>query len=296
MALTHLDRLEAESIAILRETVAVCRRPVMMYSVGKDSSVMLALARKAFAPGPLPFPLLHIATGWDFAAVIAHRDTVVAAHGAELIVRGAAERLDPFTTPIGTYSRTMLTEPLRKALEEGGHDAAIGGGRRDEEKARAKERIFSFRGRGGGWDPRHQRPEPWNLLNGRLHEGESLRVFPLSNWTERDVWDYAAREAVPLVPLYFAAERPTIERGGLLLMVDDPAAVELRPGEEIVSRRIRFRTMGCWPLTGAHDSDAETVEQVVAEVAAARSSERAGRAVDGQASASMEAKKKEGYF
>jgi sulfate adenylyltransferase subunit 2 len=181
-------------------------------------------------------------------------------------------------------------------LEEGGYDAAIGGGRRDEEKSRAKERIFSFRASGGGWDPRHQRPEPWNLLNGRLHEGESLRIFPLSNWTERDVWDYAAREAVSLVPLYFAGERPTVERNGLLLMVDDPAALTLRPGEQVVERRVRFRTMGCWPLTGAHVSDAVTIEQVVAEVAAARSSERAGRAVDGEASASMEAKKKEGYF
>ncbi|WP_426266093.1 sulfate adenylyltransferase subunit CysD [Sphingomonas sp. LHG3443-2] len=296
MALTHLDRLEAESIAILRETVAVCRRPVMLYSVGKDSSVMLALARKAFAPGPLPFPLLHIATGWDFRAVIAHRDAMVAQHGAELIVRGGAERLNPFTTPLATYSRAMLTDPLRAALVEGGYDAAFGGGRRDEEKARAKERIFSFRARGGGWDPRYQRPEPWGMLNGHLHEGESLRVFPLSNWTERDVWDYAAREAVPLVPLYFADVRPTVERGGMLLMVDDPAEITLRPGEKIVERRVRFRTMGCWPLTGAHASDAESIEQVIAEVAASRSSERAGRAVDGEASASMEAKKKEGYF
>lgn len=296
MALTHLDRLEAESIAILRETVAVCRRPVMLYSVGKDSSVMLALARKAFAPGPLPFPLLHIATGWDFRAVIAHRDAVVAQHGAELIVRGGAERLNPFTAPLATYSRAMLTDPLRAALMEGGYDAAFGGGRRDEEKARAKERIFSFRARGGGWDPRHQRPEPWGMLNGHLHEGESLRVFPLSNWTERDVWDYSAREVVPLVPLYFADVRPTVQRGGLLLMVDDPAEITLHPGEEIVERRVRFRTMGCWPLTGAHASDAQSIEQVIAEVAASRSSERAGRAVDGEASASMEAKKKEGYF
>ena len=296
MALTHLDRLEAESIAILREAVAVCRRPVMLYSVGKDSSVTLALARKAFAPGPLPFPLLHIATGWDFRAVIAHRDAVVAQHGAELIVRGGAQRLNPFTVPLATYSRAMLTDPLRAALGEGGYDAAFGGGRRDEEKARAKERIFSFRARGGGWDPRHQRPEPWGMLNGHLHEGESLRVFPLSNWTERDVWDYAAREAVPLVPLYFADVRPTVQRGSMLLMVDDPTAIQLQPGEEIVHRRVRFRTMGCWPLTGAHDSDAESIEQVIAEVAASRSSERAGRAVDGEASASMEAKKKEGYF
>jgi sulfate adenylyltransferase subunit 2 len=296
MALTHLDRLEAESIAILRETVAVCRRPVMLYSVGKDSSVMLALARKAFVPGPLPFPLLHIATGWDFRAVIAHRDAVVAQHGAELIVRGGAERLHPFTVPLATYSRAMLTDPLRAALAEGGYDAAFGGGRRDEEKARAKERIFSFRARGGGWDPRHQRPEPWGMLNGHLHEGESLRVFPLSNWTERDVWDYAAREAVPLVPLYFADARPTVQRGSMLLMVDDPTAIQLQPGEEIVERRVRFRTMGCWPLTGAHESNAESIEQVIAEVAASRSSERAGRAVDGEASASMEAKKKEGYF
>lgn len=296
MAMTHLDRLEAESIAILRETAAVCRRPVMLYSVGKDSSVMLALARKAFAPGPLPFPLLHIATGWDFRDVIEHRDAVVAAHGAELIVRGGAEALDPFTTPVERYSRAMLIEPLRAALAEGGFDAAIGGGRRDEEKSRAKERIYSLRARGGGWDPRRQRPEPWNMLNGRLHAGESLRVFPLSNWTERDVWDYAAREQVPLVPLYFAGVRPVVERDGGLLMVDDAARIALRAGEQVTERRIRFRTMGCWPLTGAHDSDADTVEAVIAELAAARSSERAGRKVDGEAGASMEAKKKEGYF
>ena len=295
MALTHLDRLEAESIAILREAVAVCRRPVMMYSVGKDSSVMLALARKAFAPGPLPFPLLHIATGWDFAAVIAHRDAVAAAHGAELIVRSGPERLNPFTTPLETYSRAMLTGPLRAALEEGRFDAAIGGGRRDEEKARAKERIFSFRARGGGWDPRHQRPEPWNLLNGRLHEGESLRVFPLSNWTELDIWQYIAREKVPVVPLYLADKRPTVVRDGTILMVDDER-MALLPGEEVVERTVRFRTMGCYPLTGATESGADTLDAIITEMAAARTSERQGRVIDRDESASMERKKQEGYF
>lgn len=295
MALTHLDRLEAESIAILREVAAQCRRPVLLYSVGKDSSVLLALAAKAFAPAPIPFPLLHITTGWDFAEVIAHRDAVVAKLGLTLVERGAAERLDPFSSDVATYSRTMLTEPLRAALAEGGHDAAIVGARRDEEKARAKERIFSVRGAGGGWDPRLQRPELWHLFNARLGEGESLRVHPLSDWTEGDVWDYCAREQVPLVPLYFAAERQTVARGGALLAIDDPARFTLRPGETIVPRRMRFRTIGCWPLTGGHESDAGTVEEIVAELGRLRGGERGGRLVD-SASATMEAKKKEGYF
>ncbi|GAA4008763.1 sulfate adenylyltransferase subunit CysD [Sphingomonas swuensis] len=296
MALTHLDRLEAESIHILREVAATARAPVFLYSIGKDSSVMLHLALKAFAPAPPPFPFLHIASGWDFGAMLAHRDAMAARHGLDLRVWQHAAGLSPFDTPTPAYTRTMLTEALRDALRAGGYDAAFGGGRRDEEKARAKERIFSFRGRGGGWDPKLQRPELWNLYNGRVHAGESLRVFPLSNWTERDVWEYIAREDVPVVPLYLAAERPTVERDGTLLMVDDPEALALRPGEQVVTRRIRFRTMGCWPLTGAIESEADTLETLLAEMDAMRVSERAGRVIDRDESASMEVKKREGYF
>ena len=300
MALTHLDRLEAESIHVLREVVATCRRPAFLYSIGKDSSVMLHLALKAFAPAPPPFPFLHIASGWDFRAMLEHRDAMAARHGLELIVwhneAAAAAGINPFDTPTPAYTRAMLTEALTAALKAGGYDAAFGGGRRDEEKARAKERIFSFRGRGGGWDPKLQRPELWNLYNARVHEGESIRVFPLSNWTERDVWEYAAREAVPLVPLYLAAERQVVERDGTLLMVDDEAALKLRPGERIEQRRVRFRTMGCWPLTGAMESEADTLDKVLAEMAALRTSERQGRVIDRDESASMEVKKREGYF
>ncbi|UUR07359.1 sulfate adenylyltransferase subunit CysD [Sphingomonas glaciei] len=300
MALTHLDRLEAESIHILREVVATARRPVFLYSIGKDSSVMLHLALKAFAPAPPPFPFLHIASGWDFGEMLAHRDAMASAHGLELIVwhngEAAAAGVDPFATPTPTYTRLMLTEALRAALKDGGYDAAFGGGRRDEEKARAKERVFSFRGAGGGWDPKLQRPELWNLYNARVHAGESIRVFPLSNWTERDIWDYIAREDVPIVPLYLAADRPTVVRDGTLLMVDDPARFPGMEQQEVVTRRIRFRTMGCWPLTGAMESEADTLDKVLTEVAALRTSERQGRVIDRDESASMEVKKREGYF
>lgn len=300
MALTHLDRLEAESIHILREVAATCRQPVFLYSIGKDSSVMLHLALKAFAPGPPPFPFLHIASGWDFKAMLAHRDAMAARYGLKLVVwhneEAARNGVNPFDTPTPAYTRAMLTEALRAALKDGGYDAAFGGSRRDEEKARAKERIFSFRGAGGGWDPKLQRPELWNNYNSRVHAGESMRVFPLSNWTERDVWDYIAREEVPIVPLYLAAERPVVDRDGTLLMVDDADALKLRPGEEVENRRVRFRTMGCWPLTGAMESEADTIDKVLAEMAVLRTSERQGRVIDRDESASMEVKKREGYF
>ena len=299
MALTHLDRLEAESIHILREVVATAQRPVFLYSIGKDSSVMLHLALKAFHPAPPPFPFLHIASGWDFRAMIAHRDRIAAEHGLKLIVwhnaEAAAAGIDPFDTPTPVYTRVMLTEALRAALDAGGYDAAFGGGRRDEEKARAKERIFSFRNAQHAWDPKNQRPELWNLYNARLSAGESIRVFPLSNWTELDIWQYIAREGVPIVPLYLAKPRPTVIRDGTMLMVDDERMV-LRPGEQMVERTIRFRTMGCYPLTGASESIASSLDEIIAEMAVARNSEREGRVIDRDESASMERKKREGYF
>jgi sulfate adenylyltransferase subunit 2 len=299
MALNHLDRLEAESIHILREVVAETRRPVFLYSIGKDSSVLLHLAVKAFAPGPPPFPFLHIASGWDFGAMIKHRDAVAARHKLQLIVHHNTEAaragVNPFDTPTPIYTRAMLTDALKAALDAGGFDAAFGGGRRDEEKSRAKERIVSVRGANHRWDPKAQRAELWNLFNARLHAGETLRAFPLSNWTEQDVWQYISREKIAVVPLYFAAERPTVERDGTLLMVDDDRFV-LKPGEEVAERKVRFRTMGCYPLTGASLSDAADVEAVIAEMAGATTSERAGRVIDRDASASMERKKQEGYF
>jgi sulfate adenylyltransferase subunit 2 len=299
MGLTHLERLEAEAIHIMREVVATCRRPVMLYSIGKDSSVMLHLALKAFHPAPPPFPLLHIASGWDFQAMIAHRDHMVATHGLQLIVAhnavGAASGINPFDTPTPVYTRVMLTEVVKQALADGGYDAAFGGGRRDEEKARAKERIFSVRGASGGWDPRRQRPELWNLYNPMVHAGESLRVFPLSNWTEADIWAYIAAENVPIVPLYLAGPRPVVRRHGMMVMVDDDR-LQLAPGEQPETRMIRFRTLGCYPLSGAIDSAAATLAEVIAENARATVSERIGRAVDHDPSASMEAKKQEGYF
>ncbi|MEI6417696.1 MAG: sulfate adenylyltransferase subunit CysD [Sphingomonadales bacterium] len=299
MALSHLARLEAEAIHIFRETVAGCRRPVLLYSIGKDSSVLLHLALKAFAPAPPPFPLLHIASGWDFAAMLAHRDRMVAAHGLELIVahnaEAAASGINPFDTPTPLYTRLMLTDTLKQALASGGFDAAFGGGRRDEEKARAKERIFSVRGADQGWNPRRQRPELWNLFNTQLAPGESLRVFPLSNWTEADIWDYIAAEAVPIVPLYLAAPRPVVQRGGMTLMVDDDR-LPLAAGEVPETRMIRFRTLGCYPLSGAIDSTAATLPAIIAEMRAATVSERIGRAVDHDPTASMELKKQEGYF
>ena len=295
----HLQRLEDEAIHILREVFAEFRRPVMLYSVGKDSSVMLHLARKAFHPAPPPFPFLHIATGWDFRALLDHRDRTASAYGLELLVHGNTEAaeggVNPFDTETGEYSRLMLTEALKAALDHHGFDAALGGGRRDEEKSRAKERIFSHRGAGHVWEPRNQRPELWRLFNTRLAPGDSMRVFPLSNWTELDIWTYIEAQSIPIVPLYLAADRDVVVRGNALIAVDDER-MRLQAGEEVQTRRVRFRTLGCWPLTGAIESQSTTVAGIVAELLESRSSERQGRLVDGAAQASMERKKREGYF
>jgi sulfate adenylyltransferase subunit 2 len=296
--LTHLDRLEAESIHIMRETVAEADRPVMLYSIGKDSAVMLHLARKAFFPGPLPFPLLHVDTTWKFRDMYALRDKVAADPAIDLLVyrnpEAEAKGINPFDHgPL--HTDLWKTEGLKQALDKYGFDAAFGGARRDEEKSRAKERIFSFRDRNHRWDPKRQRPELWSLYNVRKAKGESMRVFPLSNWTELDVWQYVLREKIEIVPLYYAAERPTVERDGLILMVDD----ERFPlnGDPVVMRKVRFRTLGCYPLSGAVESDASTVEEIVAEMLLTKTSERQGRAIDRDAgSASMEKKKQEGYF
>jgi sulfate adenylyltransferase subunit 2 len=296
---SHLTELEAESIHILRETVAEFANPVMLYSIGKDSQVLLHLARKAFHPAPLPFPLLHVDTTWKFRDMYTFRDAFVARHGLKLLVhqnrRALAEGINPFDHGSQKYTHAMKTQALLEALAQHGFDAAFGGARRDEEKSRAKERVFSFRDRHGQWDPRRQRPELWNLYNGRVDSGESMRVFPLSNWTELDVWHYVLRERIPVVPLYFAAERPVIDRNGTLLMVDDER-MRLRPGEKPVPRRVRFRTLGCYPLSGAIDSSATTVEAVIHEMVNARQSERQGRLIDHDEEGSMELKKREGYF
>ena len=297
-ALTHLDRLEAESIHIFRETVAEADRPVMLYSIGKDSAVMLHLAKKAFFPAPLPFPLLHVDTGWKFRDMYALRDKVAADPAIELIVykNREAERLgiNPFDHG-PAHTDMWKTEGLKQALDKYGFDAAFGGARRDEEKSRAKERIFSFRDRNHRWDPKRQRPELWSLYNVRKNKGESVRVFPISNWTELDVWQYILREKIEIVPLYFAGERPVVERDGLILMVDDDR-IPLN-GEQPQVRRVRFRTLGCYPLTGAVDSSACTVEEIVAEMLVTTTSERQGRAIDRDAgAASMETKKQDGYF
>ncbi|WP_395621938.1 sulfate adenylyltransferase subunit CysD [Sphingomonas daechungensis] len=297
-ALTHLDRLEAESIHIMRETVAEADRPVMLYSIGKDSAVMLHLAKKAFFPGPLPFPLLHVDTTWKFRAMYELRDKVGADPAVKLIVykNPEAERLgiNPFEHG-PAHTDMWKTEGLKQALDQYGFDAAFGGARRDEEKSRAKERIFSFRDRNHRWDPKRQRPELWSLYNMRKNKGESVRVFPISNWTELDVWQYILREKIEIVPLYFADERPVVERDGLLLMVDDER-IPLN-GEQPQMRRVRFRTLGCYPLTGAVESSACTVEEIVAEMLVTTTSERQGRAIDRDAgAASMEKKKQEGYF
>jgi len=295
----HLQRLEDEAIHILREVVAEFRNPVMLYSVGKDSSVMLHLARKAFFPAPPPFAFLHIATGWDFRALLDHRDRMAAEYRLKLLIHcndeAARTGINPFDTETGEYSRLMLTETLKAALDHHGFDAAFGGGRRDEEKARAKERIFSHRGVGHTWDPRNQRPELWRLFNTRLAPGDTMRVFPLSNWTEIDVWTYIQTEAIPIVPLYLAAERRVVSRDGALIAVDDER-MRLLPDETVTTRRVRFRTLGCWPLTGAVESEAADVTGVIAELLDSRSSERQGRLVDGALQASMERKKREGYF
>jgi sulfate adenylyltransferase subunit 2 len=297
--LSHLDRLEAESIFILRETVAEVANPVMLYSMGKDSAVMLHLARKAFFPGALPFPLLHVDTTWKFKAMYAARDKIAAEPGTELIVYKNPEALDKGINPFDhgpLHTDMWKTQGLKQALDLYGFDAAFGGARRDEEKSRAKERVFSFRDRNHRWDPKRQRPELWSLYNVRKNKGEGLRVFPLSNWTELDVWEYILREGIEVVPLYFAAERPTVERDGLILMVDDER-MRLEAGEEVVMRKVRFRTLGCYPLSGAVESEAGTVEEIIAEMLASGTSERQGRAIDRDGgSASMEKKKQEGYF
>jgi sulfate adenylyltransferase subunit 2 len=297
--LTHLERLEAESIHIMREVVAETERPVFLYSVGKDSAVMLHIALKAFYPAPPPFPFLHIASGWDFRDLLTLRDQQAAKYGLNLIVHhnaeGAAAGINPIDTPTPIYSQHMLTDALKAALDAGGYDAAFGGGRRDEEKSRAKERIFSFRNERHNWDPKNQRPELWNLYNARKNKGESIRVFPISNWTELDIWQYILAEGIEIVPLYYAAKRPTVERDGLLLVVDDDR-MALKPGETLVEQSVRFRTLGCYPLTGAVASEATNLPDIIQEMLLTTTSERQGRAVDKDQSASMEKKKQEGYF
>ena len=297
MPISHLDALESEAIHILREVVAEAARPVMLYSMGKDSGVMLHLARKAFAPGPLPFPLLHVDTTWKFRDMYALRDKV-AGSGAELIVHRNPEALAAGINPFDHGSRhtdVWKTQGLKQALDIGGYDAAFGGARRDEEKSRAKERILSFRAPGHVWDPVRQRPELWSLFNARHGAGETIRAFPLSNWTELDVWQYVYREGIEVVPLYLAAPRPTVERDGLILVVDD-ARMRLRPGERIQERSVRFRTLGCYPLTGAVESKAGTLAEVVEEMFGATTSERQGRAIDLDLAGGLEKKKLEGYF
>jgi len=297
--MTHLERLEAESIHILREVVATCDNPVMLYSIGKDSSVLLHLAMKAFYPAKLPFPLLHVDTTWKFREMIAFRDRKVAELGCELIVHINQDGIDAGISPFGAGSRlhtdVMKTQGLRQALDKYRFDAAIGGARRDEEKSRAKERVFSLRSAEHRWDPKSQRPEPWKRFNTRKCPGESFRVFPLSNWTEQDVWDYIAREGIEVVPLYFAAPRPVVARGGTLIMRDDER-MELQPGETLETRMVRFRTLGCYPLTGAIESEATTLDEIIAEMRDARVSERQGRLIDHDGAGSMEQKKQEGYF
>ena len=296
---SHLDLLESESIHIFREAAAQFRKPVLMYSIGKDSTVLLHLARKAFFPQKLPFPLLHVDTTWKFKDMIAFRDKTVKEFGLDLIVHtnadGLAKNINPIDYAPSIYTDVMKTVALKQALDAHGFDAAFGGARRDEEASRAKERVFSFRAAGHRWDPRKQRPELWELLNGRLGTGETVRVFPLSNWTERDVWRYIIREKLDVVPLYMAAERPTILRNGQLLMVDDER-LKPKAGEEIKMRSIRFRTLGCYPLTAAVESTARDIESVVAETLSARTSERQGRLIDHDQSGAMEKKKQEGYF
>jgi sulfate adenylyltransferase subunit 2 len=295
----HLRRLEAEAIGILREVAAEFRNPVLLYSIGKDSSVLLHLALKAFHPAKPPFPLLHVDTTWKFHEMIAFRDATAARLGIELIVHTNQEGLERGINPVASgsalHTQIMKTEALKQALDRFAFDAAIGGARRDEEKSRAKERIFSFRAASHAWDPRHQRPELWHLFNTRLRPGESMRVFPLSNWTELDVWHYIAAEGIAVVPLYFAKERPVVRRGEALIMVDDER-LPLEPGEVPELRRVRFRTLGCYPLTGAIESDAASPAEIVAELQGARQSERQGRLIDADEGASMERKKREGYF
>jgi len=297
--LTHLQRLEAESIHILREVAAECERPVMLYSIGKDSAVMLHLAAKAFFPSRPPFPLLHVDTTWKFRAMYELRDRVASELGVKLLVHknpdAEARGINPFDHGSALHTDIWKTEGLKQALAMHGFDAAFGGARRDEEKSRAKERVFSFRSAEQRWDPKNQRPELWNLYNTRKHPGESLRVFPISNWTELDIWQYIHLENIPIVPLYFAAERPVVERDGSLIMVDDDR-FRLRPGEVPQLKSVRFRTLGCYPLTGAVESQASTLPEIIQEMLLATTSERQGRVIDHDQSGSMEKKKQEGYF
>ena len=297
--LSRLQRLEAESIFIIREVAAECEKPVMLWSIGKDSAVMLHLAMKAFHPGKLPFPLLHVDTTWKFREMIEFRDRRAAELGVELLVhinqKGVDAGINPFDSGLRIHTDVMKTEGLKQALDKYKFDAAFGGARRDEEKSRAKERIFSVRSAEHRWDPKNQRPEPWNLFNTRKRPGESFRVFPLSNWTEMDVWDYIAAENIPVVPLYYAAKRPIVKRDGMLIMRDDER-MQLRPGETVEEMWVRFRTLGCYPLTGAVESEATTLPEIISEMRTSRVSERQGRAIDHDGSGSMEQKKQEGYF
>ena len=297
--LSNLKRLEAESIFIIREVVAEFSNPVMLYSIGKDSGVMLHLAMKAFYPSKPPFPLLHVDTTWKFRDMIAFRDETAKRMRMDLLVytnsEGQKKNINPFSHGSSVHTRIMKTEALKQALDKYGFDAAFGGARRDEEKSRAKERVFSFRNSNHGWDPKNQRPELWSLYNPRVAKGESIRAFPLSNWTELDIWQYILKENIPMVPLYFAAKRPVVNRDGMLIMVDDDR-MKLQPGETIEEKMVRFRTLGCYPLTGAIESDADTLPAIVREMLIARTSERQGRLIDRDESASMEKKKREGYF
>ncbi|MBG51241.1 MAG: sulfate adenylyltransferase subunit CysD [Parvibaculaceae bacterium] len=298
-SLTHLERLEAESIHIMREVAAACENPVMLYSIGKDSAVMLHLAMKAFYPSKPPFPLMHVDTTWKFKEMISFRDQMAAKLGLDLIVHineeGVSQGVGPFTHGSQAHTEIMKTMALKQALDKYKFDAAFGGARRDEEKSRAKERIFSFRSAQHRWDPKNQRPELWNLYNTRINKGESVRVFPLSNWTELDIWQYIHKEQIEIVPLYFSAKRPVVERDGQLIMVDDDR-MPLKEGEEVQMKSVRFRTLGCYPLTGAVESEAATLPDIIQEMLLTKTSERQGRVIDHDAAASMEKKKQEGYF
>jgi sulfate adenylyltransferase subunit 2 len=297
--LTHLQRLEAESIQIMREVVAECDKPVMLYSIGKDSAAMLHVALKAFYPAPLPFPLLHVDTLWKFQAMYKLRAEMTQKYNLELLVYtnpdGVAQGINPFTHGSAIHTDVMKTQALKQALDKYGFNAAFGGGRRDEEKSRAKERVFSFRSAQHRWDPKNQRPELWSLYNTRMHKGESIRVFPMSNWTELDIWQYIYLNDLPIVPLYFAAERPVVERDGTLIMVDDDR-MPLFPGEKPMMKKVRFRTLGCYPLTGAIESEADSLTAIIQEMLLTTTSERQGRLIDSDQAASMEKKKQEGYF
>ena len=299
MALTHLQQLEAESIKIMREVAAEFENPVMLYSIGKDSSVLLHLARKAFYPAKIPFPLLHVDTNWKFREMIEFRDRLAKEYGFDLLVHknpeGMAMGISPFEHGSGKHTDIMKTQGLKQALDKYGFDAAFGGARRDEEKARAKERVFSFRTETHRWDPKNQRPELWDIYNARINKGESIRAFPISNWTELDIWQYIYLEQIPIVPLYYSAKRPVVERDGMLIMVDDDR-MPLNPGETPEMKSVRFRTLGCYPLTGAVESEAATLPEIIQEMLLTRSSERQGRMIDHDQAGSMEKKKQEGYF